>query len=199
MDRQPEIVSFGSHGRSRFAARWAWVVVVACLVAALAHLAVATSQRDATIRQLRAALRAERSDGVRAPVSPAVPAESAAAFHTFPDGRASFSVFAAAISSRPGGPPALWLYIHGRAQPGQRYGLLGDTCGGQFVTPSDWADATADSHGNLTIVAPGLGVQPGDPRLYFLVYRLDSGDTLGGIKGPLLSGGATPFRRSPPC
>lgn len=194
MDRQPEIVSFGTRGGSRSAARWAWIVVVACLVAALAHLAVATSQRDATIRQLRAAIRAERSHGTTVPQ-----AVSAAAFHTFPDGRASFSVFAAAISSRPGEPPALWLYIHGRAQPGQRYGLLGDTCGGQFVTPSDWAEATADSRGNLTIVAPRLPVQPGDPRLYVLVYQLDSGDTLGGIKGPLLSAGATPFRLSPPC
>jgi hypothetical protein len=72
-------------------------------------------------------------------------------------------------------------------------------CGGEFVTQSNWAEGAADSHGNLTIAAPDVSVQPASPRLYVLVYQLDSGVTLGGIKGPLVGARATPFRRAPPC
>jgi hypothetical protein len=197
MDREPEIASFGS----RAASRWGWVVVIACLALAVAHLADVTSQRDATISQLRAALRAARAHQAAGVLEPQVsPAETATAFHSFPDGRhGSFSVVAAAISSRPGAEPTLWLYVHGHAQAGQRYGLLGDMCGGEFVTSSDLAEATADRHGDLTMVAGDLPVQLTGPRQYLLVYQMDSGDTLGGIKGPLLSAGATPFRLDPPC
>ncbi len=202
MDKQPEIVSFGRSNRPRHGGRWAWLVLVLCLIVVVARLALLTSQRDSTIDALRAALHTvqrtapQRAGAQRAQV---IPIASATAFHTFPDGpRASFSVFAAAVSARPGAAPTLWLYIRGHGQPGQRYGLLGDLCGGQFVTPSDWAEATADNSGNLTIVAPDLPGSPADPRLYVLVYQLDDGVTLGGIEGPL-SAGATPFRAVPPC
>lgn len=203
MDEQAEIVSFGRGNRPRRGARWAWLVLVLCLIVVVARLALLTSQRDATIGALRTALRtAQRAAPQRAGAreAQAIPVASATAFHTFPDGpHASFAVFAAAVSARPGATPALWLYIRGHGQPGQRYGLLGDLCGGQFVTPSDWAEATADTRGNITIVAPDLPGSPADPRLYVLVYQLDDGVTLGGIKGPLLGAAATPFRAVPPC
>jgi hypothetical protein len=200
MDKQPEIVSFGRSDAARPALRWPWIVAVACLILVVADLAAGMAQRAATIGHLRAELRIVSAGQARLPTSAALPLTSATAFHTFPDGsHASFSLVATAISPRPGAAPMLWLYIHGPAIPGQRYGLLGDVCGGQFVTPTDWAQATADSQGDLTIVAPDLPGQPADPALYVLVYQQDSGVTLGGIKGPLVSTGATPFRTAPPC
>jgi hypothetical protein len=108
-------------------------------------------------------------------------------------------MFVVSVGGRPGAAPALVLYVHGQATPGQRYGLLGDVCGGQYVTPTDWTEATADSRGNLTIVGQQVPGQPSDPDLYVLVYALDSGATLGGIKVPLTGDGATPFRTVPPC
>ncbi len=200
MDDEPEIVSFGRADGARPAVRWPWLVVLACLMVAVAHLAIVTSQRDVTIGHLRAALRTAQAHDAGAPAAAGRPVTGPTAFHRFPDGRHGwFSVVATAISARPGAAPTLWLFIHGHAEPGQRYGLLGDMCGGEFVTASDWAQATADRHGNLTIVAPGVSAQPASPRLYLVVYQLDSGVTLGGIKGPLAGAQATPFRRSPAC
>ena len=85
------------------------------------------------------------------------------------------------------------------ASPGQRYGLLSDTCAGQYVAPNDLAEGTADRNGNLTIVAPNLGLNPGAPGAWIQVYRLADGTPLGGVQGPLTGNGARTFLSTPPC
>ncbi len=93
-----------------------------------------------------------------------------------------------------------WLFVYGQhASPGERYGLLEGTCGGQYVTASDLADGTADRAGDLSIVAPNLAISSSAADVWVLVYRLADGVTLGGIQGPLIGAGAKPFRSAPRC
>ena len=84
-----------------------------------------------------------------------------------------------------------WLFVYGQhANPGQRYGLLSATCGGQYVAAYDLAEGTADRNGDLTIVAPDLDINPRAPDVWILVYRWADGAPLGGVQGPLTGHGA---------
>ncbi len=213
-DEQPDILSSGPRERARRRLPWPWpwpgragpvtLAALGCLLAclgALAYLALQVGQRDTTIGQLRAAVRAARHSASSAAARHALPGYSGSANLTFPDkSGGSFSMVVAAVRPRPGSGPLTWLFVYGQhADPGQRYGLLGDTCGGEYVAPVDWADGTADRQGDLTIVAPNLSIAPRDPNLWIVVYRLDDGTTLGGVKGPLLGGGSKTFGSAPPC
>jgi len=78
-----------------------------------------------------------------------------------------------------------WLVVDGRhAAPGERYGVLEGTCGGGPGTASDLADGTADTHGNLTILAADLAIDPRAPGVWIMVYRGKGREPLGGIQGP---------------
>jgi hypothetical protein len=206
MDEQPDILSSGP--RQRRSARWrgpgrGWiatfvlVVLLACLVVTI-RLALLVAHRDDTINDLRAALREARHP---APAAVALPTVSASAMFTLPDvGGGSFSVVVAAVRPHPGSATLTWLFIYGRhAIPGQRYGVLEDTCGGQYVAAYDLADGTADREGDLTIVAPNLAISPQAPDVWILVYRWEDGVSLGGIQGPLTGSGAEIFRSTAPC
>jgi len=202
MDEQPEILSSGPRQR-RSARRHGWIAVfvlvllLGCLVATT-RLALLVAHRDDTIGDLRAALRDARHP---APAAVALPAVSASAMFTLPDvGGGSFSVVVAAVRPDPGSAALTWLFIYGRhAIPGERYGVIEDTCGGQYVAAYDLADGTADREGNLTIVAPNLAVSPQAPDVWILLYRWADGAPLSGIQGPLTGSGAKTFRSTPPC
>lgn len=171
------------------------LVLVACL-GVITCLALLVAHRDDTVARLRAALR-----DTRRPAPAAVAELSGSAMFALPGAvRGSFSMVAVAVRTRPGSAPLTWLFVYGqRAGPGQRYGLLEGTCGGQYVTPSDLADGTADQDGNLTITVPGLGVNPRAPGIWFLLYRWQDGASLGGVQGLLAGRGARIFRSTPPC
>jgi hypothetical protein len=207
MDEQLDILSSGP--RQRRSARWrrpgpggwiaifALVVLLGCLVVTM-RLALLVSHRDDTINELRAALRDARHP---VPATAALPAVSASATFTLPDmGGGSFSVVAAAVRPDPGSATLTWLFVYGRhAIPGERYGVIEDTCEGQYVAAYDLADGTADREGDITIVAPNLAISPQAPDVWVLLYRWEDGAPLGGIQGPLTGSGAKTFRSTAPC
>jgi hypothetical protein len=206
MDEQPDILSSGPRqrrsGRRYRPGRGGWIaifvlVLLGCLVVTMS-LALLVAHRDDTINDLRAALRDARHP---VPAAVALPAVSASAMFTLPDvGGGSFSVVTAAVRPDPGSAPVTWLFVYGRhAIPGERYGVIEDTCGGQYVAEYDLADGTADRQGDLTIVAPNLAVSPQAPDVWVLLYRWRDGAPLGGIQGPLTGSGAKTFRSTPPC
>jgi hypothetical protein len=207
MDEHLDIVSSGPRqrrgarrlgpGRGGWIAIFVLVVLLGCLVVTM-RLALLVAHRDDTINDLRADLRDARHP---APAAVGLPTVSASAVFTLPDvGGGSFSVVAAAVRPDPGSATLTWLFIYGRhAIPGQRYGVIEDTCGGQYVAAYDLADGTADREGNLTIVAPNLDFSPQAPDVWVLLYRWEDGVSLGGIQGPLTGGGAKTFRSTPRC
>jgi hypothetical protein len=208
MAEQPDVVSSGPRSftrarRSGPGRRPGWVttlvlaVVLACLGVS-ASLALLVAHRDATISDLRGAL---RNASHQAPAVAPPPAVSGSAMFTLPyAGGGSFSVVAVAIRPEPGSPTLTSLFVFGRhASPGERYGVLDDTCGGQYIAAFDLAEGTADRHGNVTIVAPDLAVSPRSPDVWVLVYRLEDGAPLGGVRGPLTGYGGETFRSPPRC
>jgi hypothetical protein len=211
MDGEPDILSFGSRRRrgGRRLGRGGWIAIfaVGVLLAGLGagtYLVLLVGHRDGTIGDLQAALRATARQSASAaaePVELKLPVVSGSSLSTFPDGAdGSFSMVTAAVQPMPGQAALTWLFIYGKhANPGERYGLLEGTCGGQFVTSSDLADGTADRAGDLTIVAPNLDISAGTSDVWVLVYRTEDGVTLGGIQGPLIGRGARTFRSTPPC
>ena len=90
---------------------------------------------------------------------------------TLPDATlGSFSVVAVAVRATPGSAPVTWLFVYGHhADPGQRYGLLDGTCGGQFVAASDLADGIADRQGDLTITAQDPAIGPQAPDVWVML------------------------------
>ena len=75
-----------------------------------------------------------------------------------------------AVRPGPGSAALTWLVVSGQhAHPGQRYGLLSDTCGGQYVAAYDLAEGTADRNGDLTIVATDLDINPQASDAWILV------------------------------
>jgi hypothetical protein len=213
MNGKPDVLSSGPRERWRDRGWWPWpaggpvpVIALGLLLACLAglgYLALQVTHRDHTIDGLRAALRGpHRHPAPAAAAGPGLPVYSSSAISTFPDkSGGSFSMVAAAVHPHPGSAPLTWLFVYGRhAKPGERYGLLGGTCGGgENIVSSEWADGTADRRGDLTIVAANLSVGPRDPNVWVLVYRWGDGITLGGIRGPFVGGGARPFLANPPC
>jgi hypothetical protein len=207
MDEQPDIVSSGPPWRPRARrpgpGRHGWIPIVAlgallaCL-AVTAYLALLLAHRDSTISDLRAALGTARRPAQAPAALSTLPAVDGHAAFTLPGG--SFSVVVVAIGPRPGTVPLTWLLVYGRhARPGERFGLLEGTCGGQFVASSDLADGIADQDGNVTIVAPNLAISSRAAGLWVLVYRWQDGVPLGGIQGPLTGPGARIFRSAAPC
>ena len=206
MDEQLDIVSSGPRqrrsawrhgpGRGGWLVIFVLVLLLGCLVVTT-RLALLVVHRDNTIDDLRAALRSARP----APAAVALPAVSATAMFMLPDaGGGSFSVVAAAVRPDPGSAALTWLFVYGRhAIPGERYGVIEDTCGGQYIAAYDLADATANREGDLTIVAPNLAISPQAPDVWILLYRWEDGTPLGGIQGPLTGSGAKTFRSAPPC
>ena len=215
MDEQPDIVSSGP--RWNRGARWrglgrgvrwpglgrgSWItigllaVLLACLGVTIS-LALQVARQGDTIGQLHAALANARRS---APADTVLPAVADSAAYTLPDaGDGSFSVVAVAVRPTPGSAVLTWLFVYAQhARPGERYGVLKDSCGGQNIIQSDLADGTADSDGNLTIVVPNLAVSShaGD---WIQVYRWADGASLGGIQGPLTGRGGTTFRSAPQC
>jgi len=164
------------------------LVLVACL-GVITCLTLLVVHRDDTITSLRAALRDTR---------PPAADLSGSAVITLPGtASGSYAMVAVAVRARPGASLHTWLFVYGQhADPGQRYGLLEGTCGGQYVTPSDLADGVADRSGNLAITVPDLVLGPGD---WFLLYRWQDGVPLGGVQGPLTGGEARTFRSAPLC
>jgi hypothetical protein len=207
MDEQPDIVSSGPRqrrstrrlepGRGGWIAIFVLVVLLGCLVVTI-RLALLVAHRDEMINDLRAALRDARHP---APAAVGLPTVSASAMFTLPDvGGGSFSVVAAAVRPHPGSAALTWLFIYGQhAIPGERYGVIEDTCGGEYVAAYDLADGTADREGDLTIVAPNLDFSPQAPDVWVLLYRWDDGVSLGGVQGPLTGSGAKTFRSVPRC
>jgi hypothetical protein len=206
MDGLPDIVSSGPERRP--GARWpgpgrrGWtaivvIAVLACLGATLS-LALLVVHRDDTINNLRAALQNARRP---APAGATPSAVIGSASFTLPDAAGgSFSVVAVAVRPAPGSAADTWLFVYGRrAQPGGRYGVIEDTCGGQYVAAYDVAHGTADREGDLTIVAPDLAINPGAHDVWILLYRWDDGAPLGGVQGPLTGSGARVFRSAAPC
>ena len=176
------------------------VILVACL-AVIASLALLVADRDHTITNLRAALRNARHQAPATAAGPALPVDSGSAMFMLPDAAlGSFSVVAVAVRPQPGSAPVTWLFVYGQhAGPGQRYGLLEGSCGGQYVTASDLADGIADRRGDLTITARELAISPQAPGFWVMLYRWDDGTPLGGVQGPLTGSGARTFRSAPPC
>jgi hypothetical protein len=129
------------------------------------------------------------------------PAISATAVYALPGAtKNAFSVVVLAVRPSPDSAPRTWLFVYGRdIHPGQRYGLLEDTCGGQYVTASDVADGTADQRGYLTIVARNLDISPTASDVWILLYRQEDGVSMGGVQGPLTGQGARTFRSVPRC
>jgi hypothetical protein len=206
MDGQPEILSSGPQWRR--GARWprpsrrGWIAifvlaVLACLGATVSLALIVAHQND-TIGHLRTEV---RNASHPAPATAALPAVSGSATFRLPGAAGgSFSVVVVAVRPKPGSAALSWLFVYGQhASPGQRYGLLSDTCGGQYVAAYDLAEATADQHGNLTIVAPNLDINPRAPGVWILVYRLADGAPLGGVQGPLTGSGARTFQSAPRC
>jgi hypothetical protein len=207
MDGQPDILSSGPQWRR--GTRWhrpsrgGWIAifVLAVLLACLGvtvSLALVVAHQDDTIDHLRTAL---RNAPHPAPTTAALPAVSGSAVFRLPDAAGgSFSVVAVAVQSAPRSSALTWLFVYGQhANPGQRYGLLSDTCGGQYVAAYDLAEGTADRNGDLTIVAPNLDIDPRASDVWILVYRWADGAPLGGVQGPLTANGARTFRSAPPC
>jgi len=207
MDEQPDIVSSGPPWRP--GVRWpgpgrhGWIVLLALgvLLASLAvtaYLALLLAHRDSTISDLRAAQGAARRTAQASAALSTRPAVDGHAAFTLPGG--SFSVVVVAVGAKPGSVPLTWLLVYGRhARPGERFGLLEGTCGGQFIASSDLADGTADQDGNVTIVAPNLAISPRAADIWVLVYRSQDGVPLGGVQGPLTGPGARIFRSAAPC
>ena len=206
MDGEPDILSSGPQWRP--GARWprpsrgGWIAIVlavllACLGATVS-LALLAAHQDATIDHLRTVL---RNASHPAPATAAPPAVSGSAMFSLPGaGGGSFSVVAVAVRPGPGSAALTWLFVYGRhANPGQRYGLLSDTCGGEYVTAYALAEGTADRNGDLTIVAPNLDIDPRAPGVWISVYRLADGAPLGGVQGPLTGSGARTFQSAAPC
>lgn len=212
MDEQPDILSSGPRprprprhggwwpavGRRGRIATAAVCILLACL-GVITGLALLVAHRDSTITNLRAALRNAHRPAPAAAAGP--PAESGSALFSLPDAAlGAFSVVAVAVRPRPGATALTWLFVYGQhVDPGQRYGLLDGTCGGQFVSATDLADGTADRRGDLTIAAHDLGVSSQAPDYWVMLYRWDDGAPLGGVRGPLIGGGARIFRAAPPC
>jgi hypothetical protein len=211
MDGPPDIVSSGPKWRP--GARWpgpgrrrrGWtvifvVVLLACLawLGATASLGLLVVHRDHTIDNLRAALQNARHPAPAGATSSTV---IGSATFTLPDAAGgSFSVVAVGVRPAPGSGAVTWLFVYGQhAQPGERYGVIEDTCGGQYVAAYDVAHATADREGDLTIVAPDLAISPVAPDVWILLYRWDDGAPLGGVQGPLTGSGARVFRAVAPC
>ena len=206
MDGQPEILSSGPQWRR--GARWprpsrrGWIAifvlaVLACLGATVSLALIVAHQND-TIGRLRTEV---RNASHPAPATAALPAVSGSATFRLPGAAGgSFSVVVVAVRPKPGSAALSWLFVYGQhASPGQRYGLLSDTCGGQYVAAYDLAEGTADQNGNLTIVAPNLDINPRAPGVWILVYRLADGAPLGGVQGPLTGSGARIFQSAPRC
>ena len=172
-------------------------VVLACLGVTVS-LALLVAHQDDTIDQLNGAL---RNASPPAPATGALPTVSGSAMFALPDvGGGSFSVVALGVRPEPGSAALTWLFVYGRhAHPGQRYGLLSDTCGGQYVAAHDLAEGTADRNGELTIVAPNLDINPRAPDAWIQVYQLADGTPLGGVQGPLTGNGARTFQSAPAC
>ena len=172
-------------------------VLLACL-GVTASLALLVAHQDDTIDHLRTVL---RNAPHPAPVTAALPAVSGSATFRLPDAAGgSFSVVVVAVRPEPGSAALTWLFVYGQhASPGQRYGLLSDTCGGQYVAAYDLAEGTADRNGDLTIVAPNLDINPRAPDVWILVYRWADGTPLGGVQGPLTGNGARTFQSAAPC
>ena len=207
MDGQPDILSSGPQWRR--GARWprpsrgGWIAifVLAVLLAFLGvtvSLALLVAHQDDTIDHLRTAL---RNAPHPAPATAALPAVSGSATFRLPAvAGGSFSVVAVAVRSEPGSATLTWLFVYGRhASPGQRYGLLSDTCGGQYVAAYDLAEGTADRNGDVTIVAPNLDINPRASDVWIMLYRSTDGTSLGGVQGPLTGNGARTFQSAPPC
>jgi hypothetical protein len=208
MDGQADVVSFEPRPRRRGwwpkagrGGRIAIVLVLLACLGAITSLALLAADRDHTITGLRAALRNARHQAPATVAGPALPAASGSAMFTLPDARpGSFSVVAVAVRPRPGSAPVTWLFVYGQhASPGQRYGLLEGTCGGQYVTASDLADGIADGRGDLTITAQDLAISSQAPDVWVMLYRWEDGASLGGVRGPLTGIGAKTFRSAPPC
>jgi hypothetical protein len=207
MDGEPEILSSGPQWRG--GARWpgpsrgGWIaifllaILLACL-AATVSLALLAAHQDDTIDHLRTAL---RNSSHPAPATVAQPVVSGSATFQLPNAaEGSFSVVVVAVRPKPGSAALTWLFVYGQhADPGQRYGLLSDTCGGQYVAAYGLADGTADRNGDLTIVAPDLNINPQASDVWILVYRWADGAPLGGVQGPLTGSGAKTFQSAPPC
>ena len=209
MDGQPEVVSFGSRwgrdGPGRGLGRRRWIAVAAAVLLGCAgvigYLGSQVAHRDGTISTLRSQLRAAHSQTSATAVQPVLPATSGSALTTFPEfGGGRFDMVAASIHPRPGSASLTWLFVYGQhATPGEHYGLLQGTCGGQYVTPTDLTDATANHDGDLTLVAPNLNINPHAADVWVLVYRWMDGSPLGGVQGPLIGHGDKPFLGVPPC
>ena len=204
MDGQPDILSSGPQwrrgARRRRPSRGGWIAifVLAVLLACLCVTVSLVAHQDDTIDHLRTVLRnAPHSAPATAPLS----AVSGSAAFRLPDtAGGSFSVVVVAVRPEPGSAALTWLFVYGQhANPGQRYGLLSDTCGGQYVAEYDLAEGTADRNGDLTIVAPNLDINPRAPDVWILVYRWTDGTPLGGVEGPLTGNAARTFRSVPPC
>jgi len=185
---------------------WIAIVVIVILLAGTgtaAYLALLVGRQDHTIDGLRAELRSAARPTSAAAASgasgasgsgPVLPVEAGSAMFTLPQAGGPLSVVAADVRPRPGSAALTWLFIYDRhADPGERYGLLEGTCGGQYVTASDLADGTADRQGDLTIVAPNLAISSQASDVWI------DGATIGGVQGPLVGGGAKTFRTTPPC
>lgn len=207
MDGEPDILSSGPQWRR--GARWprpsrgGWIAifVLAVLLAFLGvtvSLALLVAHQDDTIGQLRTVL---RNAPHPTPAPSALPAVSGSATFRLPDAAGgSFSVVVVAVRAEPGSATLTWLVVYGRhASPGQRYGLLSDTCGGQYVAAYDLAEGTADRNGDLTIVAPNLAINPRAPDVWIMLYRWADGTPLGGVQGPLTGNGARTFHSAPSC
>jgi hypothetical protein len=208
MDGQPDILSFeprlrhrGWWPRAGRANRIAIVLVLLACLGVITSLALLVADRDHTITDLRTALRNSRHQAPALVAGPALPVDSGSALFTLPDAASgSFSVVAVAVRARPGSAPVTWLFVYGRhADPGQRYGLLDGTCGGQYVAPSDLADGIADGRGDLRIAAQDSAISPQASGVWVMLYRWEDGAPLGGVQGPLTGSGAKTFRSAPPC
>jgi hypothetical protein len=225
MDEQPDIVSSGSErpvsderwirderrishqwrirNRWRRPGRRGWIAILlagallTCLGVSLGLTRLGTPHEPAASTTPKTS----RSAAPSAPAVVARPAISGTAIYALPGAaKNSFSVVALAVRPAPGAAPQTWLFVYGHdIQPGQRYGLLEDTCDGEYVTASDVADGTADQRGYLTIVATNLDISPTASDVWILVYRQDDGIPVGGVQGPLTGQGAKTFRSFPPC
>jgi hypothetical protein len=209
MDEQPDILSSGP--QSDRGIRWprpsrrGWIAIFAVVIllaflGVTVSLALRVTHQDDTIGQLRTALRNAPAPAA-APASASSPTVSGSAVFTLPAGAGgSFSVVAVAVRAKAGSAPVTWLFVYGQhASPGQRYSLLSDTCGGQYVAAYGVAAGTADRNGDLSIVAPNLDINPQAADVWIQLYRGADGAPLGGVQGPLTGSGARTFQSTPSC
>ena len=205
MDGQPDVVSFEPRPRRRDwwprAGRGGRIAIVLVCLGVITSLALVVADRDHTITGLRAALRNSRHQAPATAAGPALPADADSAMFRLPDTTlGSFSVVAVAVRARSGSAPVTWLFVYGQhADPGQRYGLLDGTCGGQYVAATDLAEGVADRRGDVTITAQDPAIIPQAPDVWVALYRWEDGAPLGGVQGPLTGIGAKTFRSAPPC